>query len=106
MAGSPRNTQRHGWGTAVAALRPVTVAALMAMTPMASAAEEGGGVPVGIVARAIEHHGGDRYRHSESSLELCSRSGCYRISVQTDGGRYEQEVSGPYRGATRTRERC
>ena len=54
-----------------------------------------------IVARAIEHHGGELYRHSETSLTLCSGSGCYRIRSRVDGGLYEHEVSGPYRGAER-----
>lgn len=72
---------------------------LASLAATAAAADEAG---LDIVARAIEHHGGDRYRHSETSLELCSGSGCYRVRVRTDGGLYEHEVSGPYRGRTRT----
>lgn len=52
--------------------------------------------------RSIDHHGGEVYRHSEISLELCSGSGCYQMTVRTDGGLYSYEVGGPYRGHRRT----
>ena len=80
---------------------------LLAAGGTASAADPAGGEEaiggrVEIVARSIAHHGGDIYRHSEASLELCSGSGCYRMTVRTDGGLYRHEVTGPHRGRTRT----
>lgn len=75
---------------------------LAAVVTPAAPAETAADARLDIVARAIEHHGGERYRHSEAELELCSGSGCYRIRVRTDGGLYEHEVSGPYRGRNRT----
>jgi hypothetical protein len=65
-------------------------------------AREGSPGRAEIVARAIEHHGGEVYARSETSLELCSRSGCYSMRVRTDGGIYRHEVSGPFRGRRRT----
>ncbi len=81
----------------------LAIAAGLAATATATAvAEEGAGAGVEIVARASEHPGGELYRHSETGLELCSGSGCYRMTVWADGGLYRHEVSGPYRGRTRT----
>jgi hypothetical protein len=80
----------------------VTALVLAAAVTPAAAAEIAAEARLEIVARAIEYHGGDRYRHSEAELELCSGSGCYRIRVRTDGGLYAHEVSGPHRGRTRT----
>jgi hypothetical protein len=45
-----------------------------------------------IVDRSIEHHGGDRYRHSRSSLTICSKSGCFDLMATIDGDRYEYDV--------------
>ncbi len=58
--------------------------------------------PPEIVVRAIEHHGGELYRRSETALRLCSRSGCYQIRSRVDGGLFDHRVSGPYRGGQRT----
>lgn len=54
-----------------------------------------------IVDRAIEYHGGDRFRESRTQLELCSKPGCYEVSAAIQGGRYELRVRGPYRGGVR-----
>jgi hypothetical protein len=54
-----------------------------------------------IVDRAIEHHGGELYRRSETELDLCSLSGCFRVRARVDGGLYEYEVRGEVRGAER-----
>ncbi len=78
----------------------ILAAGLTAAAP-AAAAEQGGSQPLEIVSRAIEHHGGEVYRRSETSVELCSGSGCYGMNVRTDGGMYRHEVSGPYRGGIR-----
>lgn len=45
-----------------------------------------------IVARAIEHHGGDLYTSTASSFEIASASGTFRVEVSRDGGLYEQAV--------------
>ncbi len=47
-----------------------------------------------IVDRAIEHHGGEIYRHSETELDLCSKSGCFRLVTRVDGDRWVYTVSG------------
>jgi hypothetical protein len=69
--------------------------------PTGAQTDEGGDAPIEIVARAIEHHGGEIYRNSEVSLELCSGSGCYQLTVRTQGGLYRHQVRGPYRGRER-----
>lgn len=46
-----------------------------------------------IVDQAIEHHGGDVYASSETSLRICSLSGCFRIEARVDGGRFEYDVT-------------
>ena len=84
------------------------VALLLALAPLgagvavARPAPDLTATPPPIVARAIAHHGGELYRHSETALELCSGSGCYRIRARVDGGLYQHEVSGPYRDRVRT----
>ena len=92
-------------GLSAAGVLAAWAAVALATAPMApalAATQREAGRQLDIVTRAIEHHGGDIYRHSESSLELCSGSGCYRMTVRIDGGEYRHEVSGPYRGRTRT----
>lgn len=54
-----------------------------------------------IVDRAIEQHGGELYRRSETGLDLCSLSGCFRVRARIDGGLYEYEVRGEVRGVER-----
>ena len=54
-----------------------------------------------IVDRAIAHHGGDNYRSSSTSLELCSKSGCFDIEAEVDGDQFAYEVSGTIRGERR-----
>ncbi len=49
---------------------------------------------VAIVDRAIEYHGGDLYRHSETELDLCSKSGCFRLTAHVDGDRWAYTVTG------------
>lgn len=48
-----------------------------------------------IIQRSVELHGGEVYEHSLVELRLCSASGCYDISVTTDGGLYRHRVAGP-----------
>ena len=47
-----------------------------------------------VVDRAIEHHGGEIYRHSETELDLCSKSGCFDVTARLDGDRWAYTVSG------------
>lgn len=57
----------------------------------AGGAEEAAGARA-IVAKAIEHHGGDRFEASETSFEIASLSGTFRVEVRRDGGLYRQAV--------------
>jgi hypothetical protein len=45
-----------------------------------------------IVEKAIDHHGGDLYTSTESSFEIASASGTFRVEVRRNGGLYEQAV--------------
>lgn len=51
-----------------------------------------------IVDRAIEHHGGEVYRSSETELNVCSKSGCFHVRARIDGDLAEYEVRGKVRG--------
>lgn len=50
-----------------------------------------------VVDRSIAYHGGDTYRSSRSSLEVCSRSGCFELDSTVDGETFVHEVSGTIR---------
>ncbi len=68
---------------------------LLALVPAATFGQ--GATPqsrVAIVDRAIEHHGGEIYRHSETRLDLCSKSGCFHVVANLDGDRWAYTVSG------------
>ena len=54
-----------------------------------------------IVARAIEHHGGELYRASETELDVCSKSGCFHVVARVDGDRFAYTVSGKVREVRR-----
>lgn len=54
-----------------------------------------------IVDRAIEFHGGEIYRSSETELDVCSRSGCFHVRALIDGDTAEYEVRGTVRGKER-----
>lgn len=45
-----------------------------------------------IVAKSIEHHGGEVFHHSRSTMEVCSASGCFSIQSMIDGGVFEHVV--------------
>ena len=47
-----------------------------------------------VALRAIEHHGGEVYRRSETELDVCSKSGCFHVVARVDGGRFAFTVSG------------
>ncbi len=42
-----------------------------------------------LVDRSIEYHGGDLYKSTRTTFELCSKSGCSALDVRRDGGLYE-----------------
>ncbi len=42
-----------------------------------------------LVARSIEYHGGELYKSTRTTLELCSKSGCSALDVFRDYGLYE-----------------
>lgn len=54
-----------------------------------------------IVARSIGLHGGDVLSHSSVELEVCSRSGCYRIGARVHGEVFDLQASGEVRGHNR-----
>ena len=54
-----------------------------------------------IVDRSIDYHGGERFENSETQLEMCSGSGCYRISVRYEQGIFIYDVTGQVRGRER-----
>jgi len=66
-----------------------------------SAAQSPGDQWLDIVDRSIELHGGEIYRHSSSELQVCSKSGCYRVRARIDGGLFDIEASGRVRDEER-----
>jgi len=71
--------------------------ALLALSPLpaASGAVAGESVKVPtlpIVEKSIAFHGGEIFSHSLSSLEVCSRSGCFTVRAKLDGGLFEYVV--------------
>ena len=68
--------------------------ALIAMASAAVAAHPAGVARHPLVDRAIAFHGGERYRNSRTTLELCSASGCSRIAVEIEGGIFDYTVTG------------
>lgn len=54
-----------------------------------------------IVSRSIEFHGGETFAGSESSLRICSKSGCFKVAARINGGLYELEAEGLVRGELR-----
>ena len=46
-----------------------------------------------IVDRAIEYHGGMRYESSDTTLRMCSKSGCYQIRARVDDGQFLYDVA-------------
>ena len=56
---------------------------------------------VPIVDRSISYHGGERYEHSQTDLQMCSKSGCYAIQARMDGGLYRYDVTGTAGGVNR-----
>lgn len=47
-----------------------------------------------IIEKAIAFHGGEIFERSRSSMEVCSRSGCFAIRSKMNGGLFEHEVEG------------
>ena len=79
------------WSCSLAAMLAAVVVLLRGSSLAApGAAEKVRRLP--IVDRAIAYHGGDRYRASETHLTIRSRSGAFRITVRTDGEKFEHMV--------------
>lgn len=80
-----------------------SVCLMSGMWLMASilAAESPGQGRLEIVDRSIEFHGGEIFLHSLSELQVCSKSGCYRIRARVDGGMFEIEAAGRVRDQER-----
>ncbi len=55
-----------------------------------------------VIDRAIEHHGGDRYRSTDTSLEMCSKGGCFNVRARVDEDRFDLTVRGTAREGERT----
>ena len=67
------------------------------LVPFAASAEEAAAAKVDrlpIVDRAIEFHGGDVYRSSETKLTIRSKSGAFELISRMDGDRYDHTVVG------------
>ena len=74
------------------AARLVSILSIVALGIWPAVASEPG---LEIVRRSIEFHGGEIYEHSLIEARLCSGSGCYDLSVLSDGGLYRHRVAGP-----------
>lgn len=75
-------------------LRTILALSLVAAWPFPLAAEEAPAEQPRqeIVERAIEHHGGDLFEHSEAAFDIASRSGTFHVEVRRDGGLFRQVV--------------
>ena len=69
-----------------------TLALLCLLTTSPMFAQDGA-QQLEIVDRAITLHGGDRYEASVTTLEICSRSGCFRLRSEVDGDRFDHTVT-------------
>ena len=74
---------------------------LLALVPAVALGESSAPLRLAIVERSIEHHGGDLYRHSETALDLCSKSGCFQVVARVDGDRWAYTVTGKSGGSKR-----
>jgi hypothetical protein len=71
------------------------LASLAAAPPGGAAEEASDPASAGaraIVEKAIAFHGGDLFEASETSFEIASKSGTFRVEVRRDGGLYRQTV--------------
>lgn len=79
-------------------LLPSAIAATCALAGLADAAiADGPRDRLDVVDRAIQVHGGDLFSASETELDICSKSGCFRVRAKVDGDAFEYEVSGKTR---------
>jgi len=54
-----------------------------------------------VVDRSIAYHGGKRYEYSQTDLQMCSASGCYKIQARMNDGLYRYDVTGTTRDGKR-----
>ncbi|MEM7479929.1 MAG: DUF6503 family protein [Acidobacteriota bacterium] len=80
----------------VARFRPrsLLAAAVLILGLLVLAAVPAAADTLPIVEKSIALHGGDILEHSVVELEICSRSGCTALEVETDGERYRHVASG------------
>ncbi len=71
--------------------RPLVVLSLTAV--LAASVDAETSRHLDIVDRAIAYHGGDAYQTSRTELDLCSKSGCFHLVAEVDGGRFDYRVS-------------
>ncbi|MEM7048851.1 MAG: DUF6503 family protein [Acidobacteriota bacterium] len=76
--------------------RTALFAAALLLLPTLSAAD----MPK-IVEKAIAHHGGETFAASRVTLDLCSRSGCTDLTVETRGGLFDHQAEGEARDQQR-----
>lgn len=55
-----------------------------------------------IVERSITYHGGDHYSSSRTELDVCSKSGCFRVEARVEGERFELSATGRTRDGQQT----
>lgn len=72
---------------------------ILAIAPTPSVAEAPDAHPrrLAIVERSIEFHGGEVFSHSQSDLQVCSRSGCFELVARVEGGSFDLEAAGAVR---------
>ena len=69
-------------------LGPLALAALLA-TPLEAEWVK----HLDIVDRSIAEHGGERFFAGQTSLDICSRSGCFNIAARIDGGLFDYTIT-------------
>lgn len=47
-----------------------------------------------IVLKSIAFHGGEAYEHSQTALDMCSKSGCFHVESTVQGDLFDHRVSG------------
>ncbi len=70
------------------------LAAALALGPSPVGGAEAKVDRLAIIDQAIEFHGGETFRSSETELDMCSKSGCFHIRARRDGGLFDFEVAG------------
>ena len=84
-------------------LNTLATGLLLVLTTAGSAAAKDAPVQqLDIIDRAIEHHGGARYTSTTTSLDLCSKSGCFAVQARVNDGQFDFTVRGKANEGERT----